>query len=221
MAATQRVGCASATSSFALPAIAPARRQRVAVAAAAAAAPCVAQRRPGPACGHAAARGPPPARSSPEAASSSSSPGPPAELEGDGPRAAWADAAALLLGAGLTEEEAHRCVGRAYGWATQAYWRSDKVKETPDAGHVAEVLAYLGSLGVADDGLRRAVKQFPELLACDVAGRLAPNVARMQAEGLRDGVLAAAIARRPAVLGFKVDCAGNCAGQCSVCWSTF
>ena len=217
--ATRRAGCAPATSLCAPPA----RRPRVAVVAAAAAAAttCAAPRRPWPACGRAAARGPPPARSAPEAASSSTSLGPPAELEGDGPRAAWADAAALLTGAGLTEEEAHRCVGRAFGWATQAYWRSDKVRETPDAGHVAAVLGYLASLGVSDDGLRRAVKQFPELLACDIAGRLAPNVARMQAEGLTEGVLAAAIARRPAVLGFKVDCAGNCAGQCSVCWSTF
>lgn len=62
---------------------------------------------------------------------------------------------------------------------------------------------------------------FPELLGC-TQDALRANVAKLRSDWKLDGrVLAGAVARQPAVLGYTLDCGGDCAGECNRCWARF
>lgn len=51
---------------------------------------------------------------------------------------------------------------------------------------------------------------------------LTANVAKLQRDWKLEGqVLARAVARQPAVLGYTIDCMGDCAGECNRCWARF
>jgi hypothetical protein len=65
------------------------------------------------------------------------------------------------------------------------------------------------------------LKAFPELIGCSVDA-LQGNVAKLQKDWKLEGqVLAKAVVRQPAVLGYTIDCMGDCAGECNRCWARF
>jgi hypothetical protein len=104
----------------------------------------------------------------------------------------------------------------------QAYWRREKVEEPPDAARTAEALRVLREdAGLSDAELPRAVKAFPEVVGCAPAA-LRANLDKLRADWKLEGqVLAKAVARQPAVLGYTIDCLGDCAGECNRCWARF
>ena len=51
---------------------------------------------------------------------------------------------------------------------------------------------------------------------------LRPNAAHLaKSFHMPPDAVAATVARKPQVLGNKVDCAGDCVGECNRCWARF
>ncbi|KAG2495410.1 hypothetical protein HYH03_006358 [Edaphochlamys debaryana] len=130
---------------------------------------------------------------------------------------------ALSDSLGLTEDEASRLLARAFGWTTQAFWRREKVEELPTPSQVQGVLEFLmDDLELGPEEQLKVVKAFPELLACDTESRLRANTAQLQKQWRLEGAaLSKAVLRQPQVLGYSVDCGGDCIGECNRCWVRF
>lgn len=126
-----------------------------------------------------------------------------------------------LKDVGFEDADADKIVARAFGWGSQAYWRREKVDETPDPERAAAALQLLRDIGVGDDDVAKVVKAFPEVLGCSPEA-LKGNVAKLEKDWKLQGqVLAKAVVRQPAVLGYTVDCMGDCVGECIRCWARF
>lgn len=66
------------------------------------------------------------------------------------------------------------------------------------------------------------MKLFPEVLGCNVQQQLQGNVDKLQRDWkLQGSVLTNAVLRNPSLLGYNVDCEGNCVGECNRCWVRF
>jgi hypothetical protein len=62
---------------------------------------------------------------------------------------------------------------------------------------------------------------FPEVIGCRTDA-LRGNVGKLTKDWKLEGpVLAAAVVRNPSVLGYTLDCMGDCAGECNRCWARF
>lgn len=97
-----------------------------------------------------------------------------------------------------------------------------QVQVAPSVKQVQAALAYLNELGIQEQDMAKVLKSFPELVGCRVEQQLRANVHKLQNEWkLKDAVLAKAILRNPSVLGYTVDCMGDCAGECNRCWARF
>jgi hypothetical protein len=84
-----------------------------------------------------------------------------------------------------------------------------------------QFLQQLGS-GMSEDQVFKVVKAFPEVLGCDVQQQLQGNMNKLQKDWKLEGsVLVKAVLRQPAVLGYNLDCMGDCAGECNRCWARF
>ncbi|GFR44614.1 hypothetical protein Agub_g5899 [Astrephomene gubernaculifera] len=125
---------------------------------------------------------------------------------------------------GASSEEAARLLARGFGWSSQAYWRQDKVQELPQPHQVAAVLSFLRCElpGVTGEEVGVVVRGCPELLACEVEGRLRENLGVLRTQWRLQGpTLTKAVVRQPRVLGYSVDCGGDCVGECNRCWARF
>ncbi len=70
--------------------------------------------------------------------------------------------------------------------------------------------------------LAQAVKTFPEVLGLPVEEQLQNNVEKLKKDWkMTDKVIPNVLKRQPALLGFNVDCEGNCQGDCNRCWVRF
>eukprot|EP00877_Chromochloris_zofingiensis_P009841 jgi/Chrzof1/510/Cz01g18140.t1 len=137
-------------------------------------------------------------------------------------RLEWSHCVHLLTDLGVAEDQAERYIARAFGWGSQAYWRGEQVQVAPSVKQVQAALAYLNELGIQEQDMAKVLKSFPELVGCRVEQQLRANVHKLQNEWkLKDAVLAKAILRNPSVLGYTVDCMGDCAGECNRCWARF
>ena len=116
-----------------------------------------------------------------------------------------------------------RTLKRAFGWAGKAYWRQERPEpEVPTPEAVQAVQAYLVSLGLTGAEVAKVVDEFPEVLGCSVEDRLAANVAQLEKQWKMQGpAIKGVVLRRPDVLGFNLDCLGDCAGECNRCWVRF
>jgi hypothetical protein len=89
----------------------------------------------------------------------------------------------------------------------------------------AAVAVLMDGEGLAMDAETAAgvVAAFPECLALDGDGAaVRAAVAKLAADWKMAGSVAArAIARTPRVLGYTIDCAGDCVGECDRCWVRF
>eukprot|EP00198_Chlamydomonas_reinhardtii_P000984 XP_001690319.1 predicted protein [Chlamydomonas reinhardtii] len=136
----------------------------------------------------------------------------------------WQESVEALDGVlGFGADECSRLLARAFGWTTQAFWRREKVEELPSPDQVCEALAFLAAdLGMSTEEQVKTVKAFPELLACDAETRLRANTAQLQKQWRMQGAtLTKAVLRQPQVLGYSVDCSGDCIGECNRCWVRF
>lgn len=96
-------------------------------------------------------------------------------------------------------------------------------EQPPSLEQMLAVLSFLQEdLGMDQAQVGKAVKFFPEVLGCSVDSQLRGNVQKLQREWkLQGDVLRKAVLRNPGLLGYNVDCMGDCAGECNRCWVRF
>lgn len=137
-------------------------------------------------------------------------------------REAWAACSTILEDLGMSDEDAGAALKRGFGWASQAYWRQEKVNEYPSGEVIASALEFMESIGLeSNDEKVEVIKKFPEVLSVDIS-LMKENVTKLEKSFFMKGKqLAAAVKRKPRVLGATVDCLGDCAGECTRCFAQF
>ncbi|KDP47092.1 hypothetical protein JCGZ_03900 [Jatropha curcas] len=119
-------------------------------------------------------------------------------------------------------EEKDKMLGKAFGHVHSPYWGEERKKEVPKFEIVSEILDYLRSLGLSDDDLYKLVKKFPEVLGCSLEHELRNNVKILEKDwGIKGKSLRNLMLRNPKVLGYNIDCKGDCMAQCTRCWVRF
>ncbi|KAF7820067.1 uncharacterized protein G2W53_025522 [Senna tora] len=119
-------------------------------------------------------------------------------------------------------EEKDKILGKAFGLINSPYWGEERKKEVPKFETVNGILEYLRSLSLSDDDLSKLLKKFPEVLGCSLDDELKTNVQVLEKEwGIKGKSLRNLLLRNPKVLGYNVDCKGDCMAQCTRCWVRF
>jgi hypothetical protein len=120
------------------------------------------------------------------------------------------------------DEEKDKILGKAFGLVHSPYWGEDRKKEVPKFETVNEILEYLRSLNLSDDDLSKLLKKFPEVLGCNLEEELKVNIKILEQQWSIEGKsLRNLLLRNPKVLGYNVDCKGDCMAQCTRCWVRF
>lgn len=136
--------------------------------------------------------------------------------------AKWQAARAPLLGFGIPEQEANQALAKSFGWVPSPYWGEERAKMMPDPACVRKTLAVLCSLGLSESDVSAFLKKFPEVLGCLVEEEMEKNVKILEKDwGISGTTLRNLLLRNPKVLGYNVDCKGDCMAQCTRCWVRF
>jgi hypothetical protein len=134
----------------------------------------------------------------------------------------WEECKQILTALNFPAEDAEKMLKKAYGWIHSPYWTEERKKEVPSAEVVNGVLNYIRGLGLSDDDLYKLLKKFPEVLGCDLESEVKLNVGKLDSDWKINGkTLRSVLLRNPKVLGYNVDCRGDCAAQCTRCWVRF
>ncbi|KAJ7969703.1 Transcription termination factor like [Quillaja saponaria] len=119
-------------------------------------------------------------------------------------------------------DEKDKILGKAFGQVHSPYWGEERKKEVPKIETLYEVLEYLRSLSLSDEDLYKLLKKFPEVLGCSLEDELKTNVQVLEKEwGIKGKSLRNLLLRNPKLLGYNVDCKGDCMAQCTRCWVRF
>lgn len=134
----------------------------------------------------------------------------------------WEESKKLLLSLKFTDAEVDVMLKKAFGWAHSPYWGEEREKQVPDSVSVKEMLDNLKNLSISDEDLHKLLKKFPEVLGCDLNGEVKTNIGILEKEwGIKGKSLRNLLLRNPKVLGYNVDCKGDCMAQCTRCWVRF
>ncbi|KAL8153610.1 hypothetical protein V2J09_011370, partial [Rumex salicifolius] len=134
----------------------------------------------------------------------------------------WETCREVVSEFGFTLEEQNKILGKAFGHIHSPYWSEERKVVVPKLDVVSEILDYLRSLSLSDDDLRKVLKKFPEVLGCNLEDELKNNVTALEKNwGIKGKTLKNLLVRNPKVLGFTVDCKGDCIAQCTRCWARF
>ncbi|BBN10168.1 hypothetical protein MPTK1_5g01460 [Marchantia polymorpha subsp. ruderalis] len=132
----------------------------------------------------------------------------------------WVEASKYLEGWGFDSEETDKILGKAFGWVHSPYWTEEMLQTMPEVKTISTVMDLAKSTGLTDDQLAAVVKKFPELLNC--IDTIETNIGILDKEwGIKGNTLKNLIIRKPQVLGYNVDCKGDCVAQCTRCWVRF
>lgn len=122
----------------------------------------------------------------------------------------------------FSDEEEDKMLGKAFGQIHSPYWGEERKKEVPTYEALSETLDYLRSLSLSDDDLCKLLKKFPEVLGCKLEEEVKSNVKVLEKDwGIKDKSLRNLLLRNPKVLGYNIDCKGDCMAQCTRCWVRF
>ncbi|XP_015579455.1 uncharacterized protein LOC8262721 [Ricinus communis] len=122
----------------------------------------------------------------------------------------------------FSAQEKDKILGKAFGHVHSPYWGEERKQQVPDIEIVSGIIDYLRSLGLSDDELYKVVKKFPEVLGCSLEHDLKNNVKILEKDwGIKGKTLRNLLLRNPKVLGYNVDCKGDCMAQCTRCWVRF
>ncbi|CAN6286235.1 unnamed protein product [Urochloa humidicola] len=128
----------------------------------------------------------------------------------------------VLTSLKFSTEDAEKMLKKAFGWIHSPYWSEERKKEVPSAEVVTGVLDYIRNLGLSDEDLHKLLKKFPEVLGCDLDREVKLNVSKLDSEwGINGKTLRSLLLRNPKVLGYNIDCRGDCMAQCTRCWVRF
>lgn len=134
----------------------------------------------------------------------------------------WESCKRAIVSFGFSDMEVEKILGKAYGRIHSPYWGEERNKESPRFEVVNGILNYLKDLGLTDEDLGKLLKKFPEVLGCSLENELKTNVHILEKEwGIKGKPLRNLLLRNPKVLGYNVDCKGDCMAQCTRCWVRF
>ncbi|XP_020104101.1 uncharacterized protein LOC109721091 [Ananas comosus] len=134
----------------------------------------------------------------------------------------WEESKQILSGLNFSADEADRMLKKAFGWVHSPYWSEERKTEIPKIEIVNEILDYIRSLGLSDEDLHKLLKKFPEVLGCSLDNEVKANVGTLEKEwGIKGKALRNLLLRNPKVLGYNVDCRGDCMAKCTRCWVRF
>ncbi|XP_073316708.1 uncharacterized protein [Primulina huaijiensis] len=134
----------------------------------------------------------------------------------------WESCKRAIVSFGFSDMEVEKILGKAYGQIHSPYWGEERNKESPRFEVVNGILNYLKDLGLTDEDLGKLLKKFPEVLGCSLENELKTNVHILEKEwGIKGKPLRNLLLRNPKVLGYNVDCKGDCMAQCTRCWVRF
>ncbi|XP_059631924.1 uncharacterized protein LOC132274619 [Cornus florida] len=140
----------------------------------------------------------------------------------DEERKTWEACRQALSAFKFSMEEEDKILGKAFGQIHSPYWGEERKKEVPKFETVNEILDYLRGLNLSDDDLCKLLKKFPEVLGCSFEDELRTNVQVLEKDwGITGKSLRNLLLRNPKVLGYNVDCKGDCMAQCTRCWVRF
>ncbi|CAH2070709.1 unnamed protein product [Thlaspi arvense] len=119
-------------------------------------------------------------------------------------------------------EEKDKILGKAFGHLHSPYWTEKREKENPKVENVNQILEFLRGLGLSEEDLHKVMKKFPEVLGCSLEEEMKPNIVILENQwGITGKSLKNLLLRNPKVLGYNVDCKGDCIAQCTRCWVRF
>ncbi|XP_057986598.1 uncharacterized protein LOC110646404 [Hevea brasiliensis] len=140
----------------------------------------------------------------------------------DGDKKTWETCREALSAFEFSLKEKDKILGKAFGHVHSPYWGEERKQEVPKFEIVSDILDYLRGLGLSDDDLYKLVKKFPEVLGCSLEHDLRTNVQILEKDwGIKGKSLRNLLLRNPKVLGYNVDCKGDCMAQCTRCWVRF
>ncbi|CAN6459121.1 unnamed protein product [Victoria cruziana] len=133
----------------------------------------------------------------------------------------WDACKDVLCSIKLNVDEVDVILSKSFGWTDSPYWSEEKTKAIPNIDLVNNVLSYLRKLGLSDDDVFKLLKKFPEVLGCELEG-MKQNVETLERQwGISGKSLRSLLLRNPKVLGYYVDCKGDCIAKCTRCWARF
>lgn len=140
----------------------------------------------------------------------------------------WKEVALVVkaLNPAFDDKDADKIVSRAFGWASQKWWRGDVIHEPPSLAVVQNVIAFLKEEVGFDEHVigTRVLKKFPEVIRMDIE-RMRQNRDYLKetypALNSNPKALLNSLTEQPAALGYDVDCGGDCMSECSRCWVRF
>jgi mTERF len=134
----------------------------------------------------------------------------------------WEESRQILSNFNFSTEESDKMLKKAFGWVNSPYWSEEREKETPKVQTISQILEYLTSLGLSDEDLQKLLKKFPEVLGCSLHKEIKLNVGLLEKDwGISGKTLRSLLLRNPKVLGYNVDCKGDCIAKCTRCWVRF
>nr|XP_017237871.1 PREDICTED: uncharacterized protein LOC108210920 [Daucus carota subsp. sativus] len=140
----------------------------------------------------------------------------------DEERKTWDSCKQALSTFNFNIKEEDKILGKAFGFVHSPYWGEDRNKEVPEYDVVNGILNYLRSLNLSDEDLTKLLKKFPEVLGCSLEDEIKNNVQVLEKQwGIKGKSLRNLLLRNPKVLGFNIDCKGDCMAQCTRCWVRF
>ncbi|MED6184867.1 hypothetical protein PIB30_051592 [Stylosanthes scabra] len=143
-------------------------------------------------------------------------------ITSDEDQSMWEASRQALSAFNFSDEEKDKILGKAFGLVHSPYWGEERKTEVPRYETVNAVLDYLRSLNLSDDDLSKLLKKFPEVVGCKLEEELKANVKILDKQwGITGKSLRNLLLRNPKVLGYNVDCRGDCMAQCTRCWVRF
>ncbi|KAH7568194.1 hypothetical protein JRO89_XS07G0256800 [Xanthoceras sorbifolium] len=140
----------------------------------------------------------------------------------DEERTKWEACRQALSAFNFSIEEEDKILGKAFGHIHSPYWSEERKREVPDFESLNEILEYLRNLDLSDDEIHKLLKKFPEVLGCHIEHELRNNVQILEKDwGIEGKSLRNLLRRNPKVLGYNVDCKGDCMAKCTRCWVRF
>ncbi|KAM7279284.1 hypothetical protein ACFE04_006418 [Oxalis oulophora] len=140
----------------------------------------------------------------------------------DEDRKTWEESKQALSSLNFSDEEKDKMLAKAFGHIHSPYWGEERKKEVPKFEVVNEILDYLKSLSLSDDDIYKVIKKFPEVLGLNLENELKKNVGILEKVwSIKGKTLRNLLLRNPKVLGYIVDCKGDCIAQCTRCWVRF
>jgi hypothetical protein len=118
-------------------------------------------------------------------------------------------------------------VKKAFGWgiASQGFWQGEVINDPPKLSKVRASLEFLRAepLAFNDNEIEDILVLFPSVLNLDVSTMQAnlEHLTKTWPVFKSEGKVRSTVLDKPNLLGFSIDCEGDCRALCTRCWIRF